>query len=705
MNFEKIKNIITKFVPSIGGTFLFFVLFLYGLINNLSISYMGNTSKQLEEYIIGNFLGHIILFLLKILFSYLVIGLAIGIIVNIFIISICYLFKKELSFKNSIIINFVFTGFIFLLSFFKDIILYPQVFMNNFYVKNSLNKFIFEFLTDNINPQVFTAIQVAVILIIALSALSALYKSRKNIFKNIVYIIISAIICINAFNIIFVTNPVKKDKPNVLILASDALRLDHFSWYGYPRKTTPNIDRLISEGISFMNAYIEVPRTFPSWVSILTGRFSATHGIRHMFPTSRDLNRDFKTIAGELKQKGYETSVIADYAGDVFSRISLGFDKVEAPYFNIESLIDQVLIEAHTFLLSFLTNKTGLELFPVLKDSAYFCPPEFVKDKIIQTIRESKKPFFITTFFSSTHFPYASQYPYYKLFADKNYTGPYKYFKQQILSSEKNSTLEISAKDVKQIHSLYDGGLKAFDDAVGKVMNYLSDNGILDNTMIVLLSDHGENLYEGQLGMGHGEHFRGHYAIRIPFIIRLPGLNAKKNIINETVRHVDIAPTILSALNYPVPNYMEGVSLMPLINGRELNLFAFGETGIWFDNSLREDLFFQKLRIMYPDITQLSEVDMNFDKQIVLNDNYRDIINLAKHRYVFDGRYKLIYMPLKDKVLYELYDTVRDPDEVNNIVYIDKENFSRLRKILFEWIGRNNDVIIRKDYVFPVLRY
>ncbi len=705
-DFKKIKNAFNKFGPSLGGVALLFMLFFYGLVNNLSVSYMGNTSKQLEEYIIGNFLGHIILFLLKILFTYLLIGLAIGIIIHIFIISISYLFKKEIGFKAGLIINFAGTGLVFLIFFFKDIILYPQVYMNNYYVKNDLNKFVVEILTDNVNPQIFTAIQLALILIIILSSLIALYKFKKEIFKNLIYITASAAICISAFKIIFIKDLPKTDKTNVLILASDALRQDHFSAFGYPKKTTPNIDRLISEGVSFTGTYIEVPRTFPSWVSILTGRFSATHGIRHMFPTSRDLNRDFKTLAGELKQKGYETSVIADYAGDIFSRINLGFDRVDAPYFNVESLIDQIIIEAHTFLLPYLTNKTGTEFFPVLKDSAYFCPPEFVADRIIRSIRRSDKPFFIATFFSSTHFPYASPYPYYKLFAEKNYSGPYKYFKQQILSSDKNYSAQISAKDISQIHSLYDGGLKAFDDAAGKVLSYLSDNGLLDSTMIVVLSDHGENLYEGDLGMGHGEHFRGHYAIRIPFIIRHPGVIGKKRMeLTDVVRHIDIAPTILSLLNYPVPKYMEGVSLMPLINGRELKLSAFGETGIWFDNSLREDLFFQKLRIMYPGITQLSEVDMNFNREIVLNDDYRDIVNLAKHRYVFDGRYKLIYMPLSDKVIYELYDTFLDPDERNNIVLKDKDNFSRLKKLMFEWAGRSNEVVIKKDYMFPILRY
>jgi arylsulfatase A-like enzyme len=715
MNFEKIKNILYKLAPCLGGVVLFFLLFVYGLIKNMSMSYMGNTNKQMEDYILNNFLGSIVFYLLKIFAAYIFIGILISIISYLVASSVLGLLNKKISHRKSFIINLSISGFIFIVFFFKDLILYPQVYINNFYVRNDINKFLVDFLCDNVNPLIFSSIQIIIVLIavffITLNLLKILKQAEKKVLKKIYYLsaAVIAVLCIFLidFKSLF-SKAEQKDKPNILIFASDALRPDHFSGYGYFRNTTPNIDSLINQGVSFKNAFIEVPRTFPSWVSTLTGRFSSTHGIRHMFPTSRDLNRNFKSIASELKQQGYETSVIADYAGDIFSRIDLGFETVDAPYFNFNLLLEQIILDAHSALFPFITGKAGLKIFPVLKDSAYFCPPELVKDRIIDKIKGSEKPFFITTFFSSTHFPYSSPYPYYRLYSRKDYKGQHKYFKQRILAFDGGGeSSKMSAEDIEQTRALYDGGLKALDDAIGEVLACLSKKGILDNTIILVLSDHGENLYEDDLGMGHGEHFRGQYTIRIPFIIRYPGLTRTKKEITETVRHIDVAPTILAALNRPVPGYMEGVSLLPLIKGRNniKKLYAFGETGIWFDNSLKEDLFFQKLRIMYPDITTLSEVDMNFDKQIVLKDDYRDIINLAKHRYVFDGRYKLIYMPLKDKVMYELYDTLRDPDEKKNIAYIDIENFNRLKNILFRWIKRNNDVVVKQDYIFPILRY
>ena len=703
---EKIKSCFYKFLPASGPMILFLIFFLYGLVNNMSLSYMGNTNSQFQEYILNNFLGDIILFLFKIFFVYVITGLILGSIVHILVLAFCRIANKTISLKTGFLLNLLITGIIFILSFFKDIILYPQVYMNNFYNKNDINKFIVDSLTDKINPVIITAIQIIILLIASVVFIIYLYKENKKIFKLMISCVLIILFISLIANLPDFSKQPKTDKPNILILASDALRPDHFSGYGYARDTTPNIDELIEKGVSFRNAFIEVPRTFPSWVSILTGQFASTHGIRHMFPTSRDLNRDFKSIAKILKTSGYSTSVIADYAGDIFSRIDLGFDTADAPYFNFNYVLQQTILEAHTFLLPLLTGRLGLALFPVIKDWAYFCPADSVRNRIIKSIDNSDKPFFIVTFFSSTHFPYAAPYPYYKLYTDKKYSGQFKYYKQRMVSPDNREDINITDRDIKQVNALYDGCLKEFDDAVGGILSFLAGKQLIDNTIIIVLSDHGENLYDDSLGMGHGEHFRGLYSTKIPLIFCIPGINAKNKDIRDIVRHVDIAPTILSLLNITVPGYMEGKSLIPLIQGDKIEkLNAFGETGIWFDNTVRDDLFFQRQRIMYPDITGTAETDFNFDNQVVLKDNYRDLINFAKHRYVFDGRYKLIYMPMQDKILYELYDTRTDPDEKKNIAYIDKYNFTRLKKILFAWIHRNGDVIVRKDYIYPLLRY
>jgi arylsulfatase A-like enzyme len=706
----RVKQKLRQTIPYLGAPACFLIFFLYGLMNNLSMSYMGNSSEKATQFILSNFLGNILLFLGKLLFIYLLIAAILSAIITLSIRSYARLTGKTITARKCFLVNALFTIIFAAAAFFKDIILYPQMYMNNFHNKSVIHKTLFEFLTDNIHPAVFTVLQIALIAAAAAPVAIASFRYYKK----------HAIIALGSLSatalVVLISqiqfSPAKHShgaKKNVIIFASDALRPDHLSANGYPRDTSPSLDSLIKQGSSFTNAYIEVPRTFPSWVSILTGEFSATHGIRHMFPTSRDLNRKFYSVAKILGDNGYDTSVVTDYAGDIFTRVDLGFKEVDTPYFNFVSLIQQAIIENHPFILPFLTNRTGLTVFPVLRDSAYFCPPMLLKDRINRAIdRAGDRPFFITTFFSSTHFPYAPPWPYYERYAKKGYNGPYKYYKQRILTLDDKgeSSSSVTREDIEQIHALYDSGIRAMDDAVGSIVAHLEKRGELENTIVIILSDHGENLYEHEYGMGHGEHLLGHYAIRIPLVIIDPDKKYPARRIPQTVRHIDIAPTILSMLGLQIPPQTEGRSMLPLMSGKnDAPRVAFGETGIWFDNSVRDDLFFQKKRIIYPDITNLSEIAFDFDNQVVLNDDYRDIVNLAKHRYAFDGRYKLIYMPLKDHIEYELYDMLKDPEERRNIAAVDSANLSRMKKILFDWITRNNDVIIRNEYVFPLNRY
>ncbi len=713
--YGKIKSVIRENRPAFGGPMVMCVFFLWGLVNNLSMSYMGNTSQAVVDFIFQNFLVFILGFIGKIFILYCIIGMLLG----IFILGVVRALRSLLSRGASPMTDFLFvslfTFLIVMMVFLRDIILYPQVYINNFYVKSALIAKIFDALAHNVSPAFFT-IAITVMVILGFSMTVAVMVMQRRWKSAVFYsgIILSSIIfvyCYTARPSLSARSSDAGQHPDVLVLGSDALRPDHFSGYGYHRDTTPAIDSLIREGVSFTKTYIEVPRTFPSWVSILTGQFSATHGIRHMFPTSRDLNRDFKSIVKVFRQKGYYTAVVGDYAADIFPRIDLGFERVDAPYFNFNTVIEQAILENHTFLLPFLTAKWGLSLFASLRDSAYFCPPYIVRDKVLSEInRAGSRPFFITSFFSSTHFPYAPPHPYYLRYSDPNYAGQYKYFKQRTISLDGDSGYEkVNPSDVEQIRALYDGGLRAFDDAVGEILEQLKASGRLDTTIIVILSDHGENLYEGNLGMGHGEHFRGHYSTRIPFIIRYPKVFTKRSEYAGIARAVDIAPTILALAGdkgSEYSEYMEGVSLVDaIVHKRDLKLQAFGETGIWFDNSFRDDLFFQKLRILYPDITGISEIAFHFDNQVVLNDEYRDLINLAKHRYVFDGRYKLIYMPLVDKVAYELYDNSTDPDELHEISRYENAQFLRMKKILFDWITRAGDVREKRELFFPLVRY
>jgi hypothetical protein len=95
---------------------------------------------------------------------------------------------------------------------------------------------------------------------------------------------------------------------------------------------------------------------------------------------------------------------------------------------------------------------------------------------------------------------------------------------------------------------------------------------------------------------------------------------------------------------------------MPLIKKEKSSpaLTAFSETGVWFSDVVKA--FYQDKRIMYPDITGISEIDFTYNMEVVIKDKYKELINIAKHRMIDNGKYRLIYMPTRNGIIYELYD-------------------------------------------------
>ena len=188
-------------------------------------------------------------------------------------------------------------------------------------------------------------------------------------------------------------------------------------------------------------------------------------------------------------------------------------------------------------------------------------------------------------FFSATHFPYAAPDPFYHKFVDPNYQGDYKYHKPNLLKAHK----ELSPEDIDHIIGLYDGAVSAVDAEIGKIIRTLEETGLSKSTWVVITADHGENLYEGEMGMGHGEHLRGLNVLKVPLIIIPPEGEAPPiSQVDVPVSGVDIAPTLLDMAGVLSDVHMEGSSLMPLIQGdydamqRFRSRPVFSETGIWF---------------------------------------------------------------------------------------------------------------------------
>jgi arylsulfatase A-like enzyme len=704
----------------VPGMTVFIALFAVSVTLNLSISYMGNTNETVTSEIIRKFWLVIILQIIKVLAAYLCIG---GFIGGVFYGALAFLKKGKgnggwtLPFGSAIL-----TLVCALLFFMGSLIQTPQLYIENFSAHAAIFASLQDFAVDHLHPYIFI-IPAWILFLLGSAGSIMLIVTRERVHRLTLHLksfkrkkLAAACILIGIIWIALYESRVfvheDRSRPNILIIASDALRPDHFSGNGYARDTTPNIDAIMKKSACFRGMMTAVPRTFPSWVSILTSQYPLTHNVRHMFPRTKERNERFITACGPLGERGYTRAVVSDFAGDIFPRIDLGFDRVIAPDMNFNSLVRQIIIEKQTFLLPFVANDFGASVFPEIRDIAKYSQHDYVTDETIALIEEAREqPFFITTFYSVTHFPFAAPYPFYTRYAKKGYAGPYKYYKQIVVDLGKGSAAihEDTQADRDQVVALYDGCLNLFDREAGRLYRYLEGRGLLDNTIVVIISDHGENLYDRELGMGHGEHVKGYPALEIPCIIHAPGMRVNDmKTFEGPFSSIDIIPTVYALAGISRPETFQGRALLSP-NGKAESaasdgVNAYSETGLWFDNNKASPLFFQHMRIDYPDVTGISEIDYDYRREIVIQRRYQNLTNAAKYRAIVSGRYKLIYIPLPGGVRFELYDIIDDPFNDRDLSLMKPAVLETMKKRFYSFVEEKSagNFIINKGYLLPV---
>ena len=322
---------------------------------------------------------------------------------------------------------------------------------------------------------------------------------------------------------------------NVLVIAVDTLRPDHLGCYGYGRPTSPNIDGIAEDGALFENTFSQAPWTLPSFASVFTSLYPSQHGATTVETMMRT---GFPTLAEILAARGYATGAVVN-APVLRSDFGLnrGFGYYSEPSGVIERPADEVTRDALEWIDS-------LEEGPFLAFVHYFDP----------------------------HLAYAPPSPYDTLF-DPGYSGRLgKSFDLDYFSSKRAGAIRdeidaLDAADRNHIVSLYDGEIAFTDSAIGALLAGLIDRRIDQNTLVVLLSDHGEEFFEHG-GLDHGHSLYGEL-IRVPLIMRFPdGLGRGKRLARQ-VRLIDVTPTILDYLGEEGIFEFEGVSLLPLIEGGE----------------------------------------------------------------------------------------------------------------------------------------
>jgi arylsulfatase A-like enzyme len=700
------KNAITCRRGALLGAAVYFGLFVYCLAAHFQFSVMGVVDPELTRVARAYLMGPILWFELKVLLAYLAVGLIMGAFAAGAVGGLAALAKRRLRGPLSAALIVGFILLVHVLAFARSMTLYPQLYAEFMYEKGGVWRALQLMCTDRIGITPIDAALVAVLIVgLTLWLVGSRDRLRAAAGRRARYAVIAAGVVIAVVaGAHFWPTPMRNHGPNLLILGADSVRPDRLSVNGYPRDTSPALDALARRGARFDNAYAQLPRTFPSWVSILTGRYPWQTGITTMFPPVLARQQPFEALPRLLAEQGFATAAVADYAGDVFPRIDLGFQRIDAPTFALPTLAQIRGLEIHTHVLPYLGNRWGRELFPVLKEFASLGNPRFVARDVTRRLRAMRgsERFMITVFMSCTHFPYSPPWPYYRRYTDPNYRGLSKYNKINRI----NVAEEVTAADIAQVNGLFDGAIRATDDAVAEILAALKKDGLADNTVVVFLADHGENLYEGDAMQGHGDHLRHPWSLKLPLIISDPRRHDAGKTIASRVREIDLFPTLLELMGQPVPAADPGLppgfaarSLVPYLDSPGPDLPVYAETGLWFIHD--GPGFFQKQRLPYPDVTVICGFENYYHQEIVLKDEWRDFTEIAKDRMLIDAGWKVIYNPLPDGVKWELYDLAHDPEENHDVAAERPDELARMQEKFIAFLRTRPGWTFAGGYFLP----
>jgi arylsulfatase A-like enzyme/glycosyltransferase involved in cell wall biosynthesis len=480
--------------------------------------------------------------------------------------------------------------------------------------------------------------------------------------------------------------------PNILMIGSDTLRADRLGALGYQRALTPHIDQLAESGVLFANCYVPCARTAPSLISMLTGTWPHTHGIRDNFVDDENTRLKVDALPTLLKKSGYRTAAISDWCGGDMGKFSFGFDYTDLPedQWNLKYLIRQGPKDLRLFVSLFTHNRLGRRLLPeiyYLGGVPLTQPMGKRARRLVSRLAAGSQPFFLNIFYSTTHPPFSSEWPWYTRFTDPAYAGESKFAMSRLTDPFEIIRRQGAPReefDLDQIIDLYDGCVAEFDDEVGKMLRHLDACGLADNTIVVIYSDHGMEFFEHDT-WGQGNSAVGEASPRIPLVIhdpRKPGCGKVENV----VRSIDLAPTLMELTGAKIPDSMEGVSLAKCWGppGHCPQLDALNETGIW----IAEIPGLPEQHLRYPDLLELIAVPNRESGTLALKPEYIPIVLKAKDRMIRSDHWKLVYQPMKDGFRLMLFDIARDPDCMQNVIDHHPEIVEKLWPQLRHWLSK-----------------
>ena len=343
--------------------------------------------------------------------------------------------------------------------------------------------------------------------------------------------------------------------PNIVFIVADTARGDRVSFNGYDRITTPNLDRLARDGVTYTRAHSVAPWTLPAHMSMFTGLLPGEHGatwrafsepadmeLKEIFARSFSLADPAQLLTVQLKGLGYRTIA---YSSNTWVAERTGFGEGFDAFYEMWQQDDDYR-EVFKWLSPGLRERSFVP-------GKYNTLSEMDSGDAGQVLRELRQhkhisadydaPFFLFINFIDPHYPYSPPMSWRYLYGDDRELG------ERIAHFEFSEMAMQSGKqpvDVARFSPFYDAEINYFDAAVGRQLELLREQGLYDNTLIVITSDHGEHL-------GEGGHFSHQFSmeeelLHIPLLIKYPhSAGQGTQIENPLVSNLDVFETVLSA--------------------------------------------------------------------------------------------------------------------------------------------------------------
>lgn len=422
------------------------------------------------------------------------------------------------------------------------------------------------------------------------------------------------------------------DGPNILVFLTDDQAAKAVGYTGeFPFLTTPHMDRVAREGVTFENSFVTTSLCSPGRASLLTGLTASSHGVINN--SGIELASDIPTFPQLLQQAGYETAFVGKWHMNSSAEPRPGFD----------------------YWLSF--GGQGVYVDPVLNENGVsYQAAGYITDILTQKAldwltRPRTKPFCLFMSHKAVHQPFTPPTLYIETWRDEllpepanfqdSYAGKPAWLRRLILygadeeqwvaSSELSIPIELPPNTWDQSNDSlmnYFRCLEAVDDSLGALIAELERQKSLDVTALIVTSDNGFFLGAHRLW---DKRLMYEESIRVPLMIRYPKLISLPRTVKEMVLNIDLAPTILDLAGVKAPQHFEGSSLKSLLTNDP-------QLGSW-----RTSFFYEYFpEVQYP--------------------------GYPKIQGVRTGEWKYIHYPERIDDLDELYDLTADPLEMTNLI-------------------------------------